>query len=198
MSILNKLLAPLRRFAKSERGNVSMMAGLSIIPLLVAGGAAVDYERAVNTKTGLTMSLDETALYAASLPDTTNAALTSKSQIYLTSNWPATGGATQVDFNVVNNGASVTATSHARIPNYFMSLMGIPTTTILATSTVVKSGINLEVAMVLDNTGSMNLSNPQTGNSAIADLKTSAAKFVNMVMPITQRSSYRNCPALSA
>ena len=194
--IAEHVLTSVKGFAKSDRGNLAIMGGIAMIPLMVAGGAAVDYERAVNTKTGLMASLDQAALYAASLSDTDNATLTTKSKMYLQSNWPATGGATLVDYAVVNNGNTVTATSTAQIPNYFMSIVGNYTTKIGASSTVDKMGINLEVSLVLDNTNSMNSTNPQTGNTAIADLKTSAVKFLDMVMPTTQGLFYTKVAAI--
>lgn len=199
MSMLNKarnFLKPLAGFAKSERGNVSIMAGLSIIPLLVSGGAAIDYERGVNAGTILQASLDSAALYAVALPDTTNAALTSKSQIYIQQNYKNNGDAVLSSFAITNNGPSVTATAKATLKNNFMSLVGIPTTVVSGSSTVLKSGINLEVSMVLDNTGSMNSINPQTGNTAISDLKTAAVKFVNIVMPATQGLFYTKISAI--
>ena len=94
------------------------------------------------------------------------------------------------NFAVTTNGASVTATAQATLKNNFMSIVGVPTTVVGASSTVVKTGVNLEVALVLDNTNSMNNINPQTGNSAISDLKSSAAKFVDMVLPATQGQYY--------
>lgn len=198
-SKLNKVLdflKPLARFAKSERGNVSMMAGLSIIPLLVSGGAAIDYVRGVNAGTILQASLDSAALYAAALPDTTNAALTSKSQIYIQQNYKNNGDAVLSNFTITINGPSVTATAKATLNNNFMSLVGIPTTVVSGSSTVLKSGINLEVSMVLDNTGSMGWINPQTGNTAITDLIPAAKKFVDLVMPATQGTFYTKIAAI--
>ncbi len=189
-------LNSLKRFAKVERGNVSIMAGLSIIPLLITGGAAIDYERGVNAGTILQASLDSAALYAVALPDVTNAALTAKSQIYMQQNYKYNGDATLSSFAITNNGPSVTATAKATLKNNFMSIVGFPTTVLSGTATVLKSGINLEVSMVLDNTNSMNKVNPQTGNTAIADLKTAAAKFVNMVMPTTQGLFYTKIAAI--
>ena len=199
MSIWNKaekLLKPLQRFVKSERGNVAMMAGIAAIPLVITGGSAIDYERAVNAKIQLYASLDSAALYAASLTDTTDAALTTKAQIYVQQNYKNNTDATLSGFAIKNNGTTVTATANVQLHNYFMSMVGYPTTTVAAGSTVSKMGINLEVSLVLDNTGSMNSTNPQTGNSAIADLKTSAVKFVNMVMPATQGLFYTKIAAI--
>lgn len=203
MSLLNKarkFLKPLAGFAKSERGNITMMAGLSIIPLLVSGGAAIDYERAVNAGTILQASLDSAALYAVALPDTTDANLTTKAKLYMDQNYKYNGDAVLSSFTVVNgvqnNVRNVTATAQATLKNNFMSLVGIPTTVVKGSSIVLKSGINLEVSMVLDNTGSMGWINPQTGNTAIADLIPAATKFVNLVMPATQGAFYTKIAAI--
>ncbi len=203
MSIVNtvcKFLKPSARFAKSERGNVSMMAGLSIIPLLVSGGAAIDYERGVNAGTILQASLDSAALYAVSLPDTSNANLTAQAKIYVDQNYKYNGDAVLTNFAVVNgvqnNVRNITATAQATLKNNFMSLVGIPTTVVKGSSTVLKSGINLEVSLVLDNTGSMGWINAKTGNTAIGDLKPAATKFVNLVMPATQGAFYTKIAAI--
>ena len=60
-----KLKQRLKRFASNTRGNVTLMAGISAIPLVIAGGAAIDYERAINAKTQLQASLDSAVLYAS-------------------------------------------------------------------------------------------------------------------------------------
>ena len=199
MSIWNKaekLLKPLQRFAKSERGNVALMVGLAAIPLVITGGSAIDYERAVNAKIQLYASLDSAALYAASLPDTTNSALTTKAQIYVQQNYKNNTDAVLSGFAVVNNGTTVTATANVQLHNYFMSMVGYPTTTVAAGSTVVKGGRNIEVSLVLDNTGSMGSVNAKTGNTAIFDLKAAATKFVNTVMPATQGTFYTKIAAI--
>lgn len=199
MSIWNKaerFLNSVKRFAKLDRGNVSIMAGIAMIPLLLAGGSAIDYERAVNAKTQLLASLDSAALYAASLTDTDPAVLTTKSQMYVQQNYNNNGDAKLTDFTVTTSGRTVTANGTVILTNYFMSIVGNNTTTVGSSSTVDKLGINLEVSMVLDNTNSMNNANPQTGHSAISDLKTSAVKFVDLVMPATQGIYYTKIAAV--
>ena len=199
MSIWTKaenLLKPLKRFATSERGSISIMAGIAAIPLLVAGGAAIDFERAVNAKAQLLVSLDSAALYAASLPTTDPTALTTAAQMYVQQNYHNNGDAVLSNFAITTSGTTVTATGQVKLTNYFMSIVGIPTTTVVANSVADKMGINLEVSLVLDNTGSMGSTNPQTGNTAIADLRTSATKFVNMVMPATQGTFYTKIAAI--
>ncbi len=191
-----KIFKPFKRFAKSENGNISMLLGLSVIPLLVSGGAAIDYERAVNAKTQLLASLDSAALYAANMNSTDTAVLTAAAQAYVQQNYNNVGDAKLTSFAVSATSTTVTATAQVQLTNYFMSIVGQNTTTVMATSTADKAGINLEVSMALDNTGSMG--QPMAGHALlpIDELKAAASKFVDMVMPPTQGAYYTKIAAV--
>ncbi len=52
----------LARFWNNRRGGVAPMVALTIVPLIGAVGAAVDYTRASAARTALQASLDSTAL----------------------------------------------------------------------------------------------------------------------------------------
>jgi len=191
---LNRLVRPFRRFIGNDRGNLSLILGLSILPLMVCAGTAVDLERGINARTQLQSAIDSATLYAAAYSSNntgaTNAQLTTLAKTYLTQNYQNSGDAAIMTFNVVDNGNSVTATASVKYTTYFMAVAGYTSLTLNADSTVQKSGINLEVSLVLDNTNSMNSINASTGNTAIADLKSAAAKFVSTVMPATQGTYY--------
>lgn len=186
MGVFSKVKSVISGFKKDQRGSMSIVAALSAIPLIVAGGAAIDLERALNARTVLRASLDSAALYAATLPDKTNGALTTKSKYYLDTNYLNNGDAQVSGFQVVNNGSTVTATASVSLNTIFMSLIGTNNITVNAASTVVKQGINLEVSLVLDNSGSMNSVTPGHAQSAISEAKAAAGKFVDLVMPATQ------------
>ncbi|MGL4637102.1 MAG: TadE/TadG family type IV pilus assembly protein [Beijerinckiaceae bacterium] len=55
----------LRRFTRSERGNVIMLFGLTLPPMLGAGGMAMDYSRASNVKSQMQSEADAAALAGA-------------------------------------------------------------------------------------------------------------------------------------
>ncbi len=55
----------IRHFLNDRRGNVSMMFGLALLPMLAATGAAVDYSRASSARSLLTAATDAGALAAA-------------------------------------------------------------------------------------------------------------------------------------
>jgi len=179
---------------KSERGNIGLLGALSILPVIVCVGAAIDFERGLNAETQLQSALDSATLYATAYAtdhtNATNAQLVALAKPYLTSNYEDAADATITAFSLVDNGNSITGLATIQYKTYFMAVAGYDTLSLNADSTVQKGGINLEVSLVLDNTNSMNHANPQTGNTAISDLKSAAAKFVAKVMPPTQGVYY--------
>jgi Flp pilus assembly protein TadG len=55
----------LNRFRSDERGNIALLFGLSLVPVVGAAGVAVDYGKASNMKTVLQTEVDATALEVA-------------------------------------------------------------------------------------------------------------------------------------
>jgi Flp pilus assembly protein TadG len=195
----SKVVSGFKRMLSNERGNMAIVVGMATVPMMLIMGAAVDFENASNTHTELQSSVDSAALFAATLTETSNDALTTKSKPYFDSNFNATGASgsgSSATYNVTSVGDSITATASIPVNNAFMKLAGLPTTTVSATSVVKKAGINLEVSLVLDNTGSMGWINAKTGNSAIFDLKAAATKFIDQVVPDTQGNYYTKVAAI--
>lgn len=58
--------SPFRRIAKDKRGNVLMIMGFALIPLVAAAGMTVDYTRAARLKTKLDAAADASVLAAVS------------------------------------------------------------------------------------------------------------------------------------
>lgn len=195
----SKIASGLKRLKSNDRGNMAIVVGMATVPMMLIMGAAVDFENASNRHTELQSSVDAAAIYAATLTDTTNSGLTTKSQPYFNANFnsaAAPGTAAAATYSVTSVGDTITATASIPVNNAFMKLAGLPTTTVSATSVVMKAGINIEVSLVLDNTGSMAWINGQTGNSAIFDLKAAATKFIDDVVPETQGSYYTKVAAI--
>jgi Flp pilus assembly protein TadG len=147
----------LKRFFKHQRGNVSIMFGIAAVPLFLAGGAAIDYERAINAKTMLQASLDAAALFAGTMSSTDDQTLTNSSKPYVTANYNNTGDAALLNYSAHFDAPtfSVQVKGQATLKTWFMAIVGQTDLTVTAFSTVKKTGAKLEVAMVLDNTGSM-------------------------------------------
>ena len=61
-----------RRFNKDHRGNMAVTFALTLIPVMGAVGAAVDYSHANSVKTALQAAADSTALMLSKIAATTN------------------------------------------------------------------------------------------------------------------------------
>ncbi|MDE2445767.1 MAG: pilus assembly protein, partial [Alphaproteobacteria bacterium] len=185
-----------KRMLKNESGNTAIVVGMATVPLMLILGAGVDFQRAANSHMALQSAVDSAALFAAGIADGATGTLTDNSKPFFNANYKASGGTGTATYSATSTADSVTTTASVDVSNAFMAIAGMGTTTVSATSTVKKGGINLEVSLVLDNTGSMGWTNNQTGNSAIHDLKQAATKFVNQVVPATQGTYYTKVAAI--
>jgi Flp pilus assembly protein TadG len=192
----SKIVSAFKKLLSNESGNAAIITGMAAIPMILILGSAVDFERASNLHTELQSSVDSAALFAATLQEPNSTILTQKSKPYFEANFKADGATELPTFTAVNNGDSVTVSASVLSRNAFMAIAGVPTTSVGARSTVMKSGINLEVSLVLDNTGSMGWTNAKTGNASIEDLKTAATSFVDKVMPTVQGDYYTKIAAI--
>jgi len=153
------------RFWNNQQGSVAPMLGIALIPLLGAVGAAVDYSQASATRTAFQNALDSTALMLSK-----TAALQTSSELQ---------AAATNDFNALfigSNAKNVTVTANysttsgsqlvlsgsATVDTNFLSILGIDTIHITASTTSTWGNTRLRVALVLDNTGSMASSGKMT------------------------------------
>jgi len=61
-SIFNRVRGTIAHFRDAQGGNVAVMFGIAIVPILGFVGAAVDYARVNNARTAMQTALDTTAL----------------------------------------------------------------------------------------------------------------------------------------
>src|SRR5271167_4057985 len=204
---VNAVLASLRRLGRQREGNVAMLVGLFAIPLVVAGGIATDVGRAYSVKVRLGAALDAAALAVGSETNQTPTQMSTDLQNYFTANYPSTALGENVTVAPVPSNADLSATTvnyqaQATVPMVFMQLINIPSVTVTVTAQTKKT-TGLEVAVVLDNTGSMlcgpndgapNYSDSTCGNGVVASdttctnsnntsricvLRNAATQFVN-------------------
>ena len=57
----------IRRFAADRSGNVAMLFGLAVVPVVLFAGAAIDYTRGITEKERVQHALDATALAMAAV-----------------------------------------------------------------------------------------------------------------------------------
>ena len=156
-----------RRFLKDRKGGVAPILALGIIPLVGAVGAAVDYSRASAVRTAMQASLDSTALMLSK--DAKNlslAQLDQKATAYFTAmfNRPeATDVQITPQMTPLDTGRfSLSISGAAKLNTMFWRLMGQQQFDITATGEVIWGIKKLNLALALDNTGSMSQSGKMT------------------------------------
>lgn len=191
-----------RRLRRDERGNIFVLFGASAIPLLLVMGGAVDIARYSRYKADLANAVDAAALaLARQNPDFTEAQATTFVTNYVTSFPMGDNEFTVESFDVdkLDNGFLVTATGSMHtifLPLGKLANMGheINSMDVNVVAEVVNSSNRLELALVFDNTGSMNCGNTQSGSCAdnwsnpgsssrIYALKAAAHTLLDTLMP---------------
>ena len=178
----------LRRFTSDRRGNVAMMFTFAIIPLLLLIGAAVDFGQATRVRSQLQNATDVAALSVArdglSQPDSALAGIADK---YLKANWqlPYAYKVDKLKFDRPTVTAEVGTT--VKVPTTFLQIMGINQIPVHAHS--VTKGLGVEVALVLDTSGSMSASAGQGGSkiSALRDASKALLKVFYGDATVSQR-----------
>lgn len=144
------------RFARDERGNVAMLFALSAIPAVLVAGAAMDYSRATTQKERLQHALDATALWVAGEPQTTPVVqLQQKAQKIFAASFQPVATASTPTVWVSRTGSRVVLTTTMPVDTMFMRLAGVDHVDLRARSEADTSRPKLEIALALDNTGSM-------------------------------------------
>jgi Flp pilus assembly protein TadG len=162
--------AVLRRLSKRCDGNVALIFGLAAIPVIIAAGIAFDTGRAHMVKVRLGAALDAAALAVGSQTNETSAQLTTDLENFFYNNYcksvPGGSSVTQCATTVAGEtnvtvqpttsitAATVTYQAQATVPMTFMQLVGFTPITVSVTAQTTKFP-GMEIALVLDNTGSM-------------------------------------------
>ena len=133
----------LERFVQSQDGNIAVIFGIAVIPLISFVGAAIDYSRANAARSSMQAALDSTTLMVAK--DLTNGAITTsqisaKAQAYFTAlytNKDAKSIAITANYTAASGTANATilVNGSATINTDFMNIIGSPTMTFGSSST---------------------------------------------------------------
>src|SRR5579863_4891246 len=166
LNFLVSAIAFLRSLGMQREGNVAMIFGLAAIPVIVAGGVAVDATRAYMVKVRLGAAMDAAALAVGSTENETLTQLATRLTNYFNANYPASSIGANVTITPVPGNANLTASqvtfqAQATVPMTVMQVVGFQPITVTVTNQIHKTA-GLEVALVLDNTGSM-LCGPNDG-----------------------------------
>jgi Flp pilus assembly protein TadG len=179
----------LRCLLMDRKGAVLPIFGVMVILLIVIAGVAVDVSRSVNAREKLSYALDAAALSVAA--DLSTSVMTNDEiEEVLSDSFEANlSGAefldealTNLDFEVDSDLGMISVSSSATLNNYFIDIGGYmkenlgPETFAFGTNSQVSySRYNVEMALVVDVTGSM--------SGEINDLKDASEAVIDILIP---------------
>jgi Flp pilus assembly protein TadG len=164
-----------RRFSGSSSGNVAVIFAVSAVPIIALMGGAVDFSRATLLRMKMQDALDATSIMLAKEASTATA-----SQLETDANSLFTAQFKQpevenlaLDLNYTSGEQQLTLSGSASLKTAFIGLVGINSLAFDGSSTVNWGSKGLQVALVLDNTGSM------ASNGKLAALKSATNNFLD-------------------
>ncbi len=161
-------------YLRNEVGALAVAFSLAIPVVVASAGFSIDVADAYLVKQRLSHAVDAAAL-AAAASATTTADLNARVQEFFLLNYPPDKIGAPYSVQVKINGSDITVSATAKSATYFARVVGIDEMSVSESSTVTREIIGLEVALVLDVTGSM------ATNNNIATLRTAATNFTNIL-----------------
>lgn len=161
----------LTRFRRDTDGAIAIFFGLFAIPLLMLSGLAIDYGVNSMAQQGLQDAADSTVISLLKLPvSTTIADLQTRADKQIRAAAPRLVDAdTKITVARVENTITVSVT--AKSPTSVTKIAGYDSFPVSVTAAGTRGSGNLEIALVLDNTGSMS-------GAKITNLKAAAKDLV--------------------
>lgn len=175
-----RLKIKLKSGLRDEGGAAAVFFAVGLVLLAPAALGLVDVYLTTTQRAELQDALDTATLYAARSEETDNTKLTEIGQKALLSNLKLPDGQKLIGSSFTLDGITITGTATVTPPGIGPELWA--RAPLQASSEVLRNSNNVEVAMVLDTTGSMNL--------YMSDLRTAAKDLVDLVVKDTQTPYY--------
>jgi Flp pilus assembly protein TadG len=173
-----RLASRLKDFPGDRQGSAVVYVAAVAIPLVTVVGVSIDAARGYLVKSKLSQALDAAGLAGGrvALSDTRDADI----RMYFESNFPpgymeAQLGANDPQIAMDPNAEELTLSATATIPTTFMRILGHENMTVRANNVIHRTVKGMELALVMDNTGSM------SSNNRIGLMKSSATELVNIL-----------------
>ncbi|MEM8578179.1 MAG: TadE/TadG family type IV pilus assembly protein [Pseudomonadota bacterium] len=165
--------AALARFARDERGTMTLFGVYIFMMMLLVGGIGVDLMRNEMERVRLQNTVDRAVLAAADLDQELDPTAV------VNDYFAKAGMSSYVNSVTINEGLNfriVTADASTASQTQFMRLMGVPDLPVPAISQAEERIANVEISMVLDISGSMG------SNNKIKNMRDAAKVFVDTVI----------------
>jgi|LNFM01.2.fsa_nt_gb Flp pilus assembly protein TadG len=169
---------------KDRRGGVALVFGLAITVMFGAVGFAVDFSRAHAARQSAQGAMDAAMMSAARKEAISEQIVEDTMETYLSLSDSMKHGATAISTvgRVLDNGATVEGEVVMRVPTRLLNVMGYGYIDVKVESRVMRGLGNVEIALVLDTTKSME-------GSRLASVKTAASQLVDTLFALPDASS---------
>jgi len=177
------------RLRRDEHGAVLPLFTVAMISMLLVTAVGIDYGRALVVKQKLLNATDAAALAVGADPTLTQEQAETRAEAFIRAHYPDVDFGHLTGFNVVMDASQVDVTASAQIPTTFLHVANIDTIDVAVHSEVQRLQRDLEVVMVLDNTGSMGC----TGRNCVSkldNLKVAANKLVTILFGADETSEH--------
>ncbi|MBO6673722.1 MAG: hypothetical protein JJ908_07850 [Rhizobiales bacterium] len=178
MSILQTWTDHLKNYVCDQRGVVAVIFGIAAIPIVGMVGASLDYSRAANVQSQLQDALDGAILTAAHERQLSDTQLETVIRTQIEAMVSGAHGADALTLLINRDPDEETLmeiSATMKVDTTILEIMGINSIEVGADAAVSVDFRSLEVALVLDNTGSMRSS------GRISSLREAASDFVDVV-----------------
>lgn len=168
---MRRLFASLMR---DRRGAVAVTFAVLMVPITLAMGVSVDLARGYLARGALSSALDLAVLAAAATTTSDQDVIDTGKRFFAANYHPMSAEAAAVPTVTVNNSV-VEMTASASLNTTFLRLAGMDRMSVGASAQAIRQTTGLEVALVLDSTGSM------AYNGKIDALRTAATSLVDIL-----------------
>jgi Flp pilus assembly protein TadG len=171
-------------FRSDNRGNIAIITALVATILFGVTGAAVDVGRWESLKSETSSALDAAVLAAGralQIDGTSPDDAIRVAEQYYSLNGPSELPLDKVKFEFADNNSAIVATTDWTLPTTFMNLVGVSGLEVNLRSKAILNtrqppGVNVEISMMLDTTGSMGW------QGRMDELKLAATDLINIVL----------------
>jgi Flp pilus assembly protein TadG len=145
-----------QRFRRDANGMIAVVATLMLVVVTLGVGIAVDFGRGSLQRQALNAAIDAAALAVAASSVTDSDQLEQLAREYIAANYSSQGySSSDLSLSIEITANKVAITASQQMPTMLMKMAQINTMELESYTEVSRSIGNIEVVLVLDNTGSM-------------------------------------------
>ncbi|MGO1117739.1 pilus assembly protein TadG-related protein [Rhodovibrionaceae bacterium A322] len=173
-----------RKLWNDTRGSGAVLFAISLLPLMTASGMAIDVGRAYLLKAKLGQALDAAALAGARAYESNTR--DAEVRMFFQANFPngyLGANVSELSISESPEAGTITVAATATIDTTLLGMMGQDNISVGDRAVVQRAGgANLEMVLIMDNTGSMRSS------GKISDMKAAARQLVNQLHQQSQQN----------